>query len=391
MKEVYILATEETKPVAYEELQEAFEAEEVTFHPPEAGWGFTLSSENSKVEVTFEEREAPMGWTPELITGSEEAHALLRRARGFYRLRIAQGAEPQPSVAVFEALWCARALMENVGGVLLDVTAFKLHDSDDVEEITELEFDIRDHINLHAVEVIEGDTPLWVHSHGMEKFGQRDLEVFHLGEADLPAAESFLHELCGDLVFGQSAGPRIPIETSSGAAFMFVPSEQARTTLMGVPLESFEGHEGLFFTIVAPDGRHTSAELLRPYRDRFQDEHPERSEALQALVHQLLPGFKARFHRKGLMEPLNFLVRAAFETHPEGEADHEDLWVEIVHWDEGKLIGKLIEGAMQTTEWRKGAHVEVEEPEINALAIHREGRPLDEGELRELLQAERPS
>lgn len=391
MKEVYILATEERTPLAYEALEQGFEAEEVQFNSPDAPWGFTLLSEGSKVEVSFEEREAPMGWTPELITGSEQAHALLRRARGFYRFRISAGQQPQPSVGVFEALWCARALMEGVGGVLLDVTAFKLHDSDDVEEITELDFDIRDHVNLHAVEVIEGDTPLWVHSHGMEKFGQRDIEVFHLSEDDLPAAESFLHELCTDLAFGHSAGPRIPIETSSGASFMFVPSEQARTTLMGVPLESFEGHEGLFFTVVAPDGRHTSSELLRPYRDRFQGEKSERSEALQALVHQLLPAFKARFNRKGLMEPLTFLVRAAFETHPEGKADHENLWVEIVHWDDGKLVGKLIEGAVQTTEWRKGAHVEVEEPEINALALHREGRPLDEAELRELLEAELPS
>jgi uncharacterized protein YegJ (DUF2314 family) len=104
----------------------------------------------------------------------------------------------------------------------------------------------------------------------------------------------------------------------------------------------------------------------------------------------LLPGFLARFQRKGLMEPLTFLARAPFETHPDGEAVTEQLWLEVVARDEGSVVGKLVDGAVHTTEWRKGAHVEVEEKQLNALAITREGRPLDEKEIRALLNAERP-
>src|SRR5262249_53216993 len=159
----------------------------------------------------------------------------------------------QPSVAVFEALWCARSLMQRIAGVLVDVTAFKIHDPEDVVEITELEFDIRDHVNLHAVEVTDAQTPLWIHSHGMEKFGVRDVEAFQLGEEDLLPAESFLHELCTDLAFGHGPSVRTAVETSAGLQFLLIPSEEARTTLMGVPLETFEGHEGLFFTVVSAD------------------------------------------------------------------------------------------------------------------------------------------
>src|SRR5262249_59765942 len=123
-------------------------------------------------------------------------------------------------VGVWEEVWAARGLVERREGVLVDASAFKLHEHDDIREITELEYDIRDHVSLHALEASPGDAPLWVHSHGMAKFGQRDVEIFHLTEADLLPAESFLHELCTDLAFGEGPTPRVPIDTSNGHAFM---------------------------------------------------------------------------------------------------------------------------------------------------------------------------
>jgi hypothetical protein len=388
VKEVYILAIESSSPVPPEELRSTFESEEVRFIVE--GSGFSVRAEGIVVEVRFDVGSGPEGEDPGLLTGNDEAQQVLRRAKGFYRVAIEPGTGPQPTVPVFEALWCARTLMEHAQGVLLDLTSFKLHDVADVIEITELDFDIRDHVNLHAVKAIEGDTPLWVHSHGMEKFGTRDLEIFHLGEEDLLPAETFLHELCTDMAFGQGPEPRKEVHTSEGQSFTLVPSEEARVNLLGVPLETFEGHEALFLSVVSPLGRHNTAELLRPYRERFVPEPEERTEALRHESQVLLPAFKARFHRKGLMEPLTFLVRAPFETHPEGQTIEENLWLEVVAWEDGTVVGRLVDGAVHTTEWRKGAHVEVEEEQINSLAIGREGRTLDEEEIRALLLAERP-
>ncbi len=274
MKELYILARPDPAPVELAVLKDAYEAEDLTFEPLEEEGSFAISSEEVRVEARFESREQGLGWTPELITGSDEAKALLKTARGFYRIAFTPG-KPQPSIAVFEALWCARALIEQGEAVLLDVTSFKLHDAADVAEITELDFDIRDHVNLHAIEATQGDSPLWVHSHGMEKFGMRDVEIFSLSEQDLLPAESFLHELCTDMAFGQSPPPRTFVDTSGGHGFMMVPSEEARGTLIGVPLETFEGHEGLSYTIVSPEGRHLISELLKPYRERFEPEDPD--------------------------------------------------------------------------------------------------------------------
>jgi hypothetical protein len=370
-------------------LRTAFETDEVGFTPHQDGQGFSAETADTRVEVRFTAAELPADFTPEQLSGTDEAVAALRRAHGFYHLAIEPHVQ-QPTLPLFEALWCVRTLMEHAPGVLVDLSAFKLHAAQDVVDITELEFDIRDHVNLHAVEVTEGDTPLWVHTHGMEKFGVRDLEVFHLGEQDLMPAESFLHELCTDLAFGQGPEPRKEVGTSEGQTFTLVPSEEARANLLGVPLEAFEGHEGLFLTVVSPLGRHNTAELLRPYRERFVKEPEERTQEMRRETQAVLPAFMARFQRKGLMEPLTFLVRAPFETHPEGEAVVENLWLEVVAWEDGTVVGKLVDGAVHTTEWRKGAHVEVDEREINTLAITREGRMLDEDEMRALLVAERP-
>ena len=384
------MALEGEAPVPAEALATAFEVEELAFTPAAEGHGFTLEAEDARVEVVFESRPAPREWTADLFSGSAPALEALGRAQSFYRLAFELNAV-QPTVPVFAALLCARVLLAHSPGVLVDITSSKVHESDDVAEITELDFDIRDHVNLHAVEVIEGETPLWVHSHGMEKFGARDLEIFHLGEQDLLPAEAFLHELCTDIAFGQGPPLRTQMGTSEGQPFMLVPSEEARTNLLGVPLEAFEGHEGLFLSVVSPQGRHNTAELLRPFRERFVQEPTERTETMHQESQSVLPAFKARFLRRGLMEPLTFLVRAPFETHPEGRDTTEQLWLEVLTWEDATIVGRLVDGAVHTTEWRKGAQVEVPEADINALALSREGRTLEDEEVRALLVAERPS
>ena len=106
---------------------------------------------------------------------------------------------------------------------------------------------------------------------------------------------------------------------------------------------------------------------------------------------RLLPAFKARFHRRGLMEPLTFLVRAPFETHPEGDRSRRTSGSRCSPGRRAPSSGKLVDGAAQTTEWRKGAAVEIDEDTVNAVAMGRDGRPLDDEEMQGVLLAERPS
>lgn len=393
LREVYIVAAASPEPLPPEVITEAFEADDVRVLLGEEGTLFSLRAETSRVDVRFEARLAPLGWSPDLLTGTPELRAQLEQARGFYRISVEPG-QPQASVAAFEALWTVRTLLELTEGVAVDVTAFKLHASMDVEEITELDFDIRDHLAVHAEQLAGGERSYWVHTHGMAKFAAPDVEMFHIAEDDLPAAETFFYELCTDLAFGQGPQPRQLVTTSVGLGFQLLPSEEGRTSLYQVDPETFSGHASGFLTVVSPEGRHAMTEVLQHYRDRFEEEPEAVSEELQSMAARLQPLFKARFQRKGLMEPLTFLVRAPFEIHPdgaEGEEAQEQLWVEIVQWNDDSLIGRLVDGGQRTTEWRKGSHVEVDDSQINALAVAREGRPLDPEEMEQLLQLERPA
>lgn len=394
MRDVYVLASLDPEPLSEETIREAFAGDEVELIFGEDGCLFSVRADESRVDVVFEVRDTPLGWTPELLVGSSELRRLLENSRGFYRVRYVPG-QPQQTMAVFEALWTTRGLMDLLeDGVCLDVTAFRLHSLEDVEEITELDFDIRDHLTIHAMPMAEGSTAMWVHTHGLVKFGTPDVELFNIQEDDLPAAETFLQELCTDLAFGQGPAQRAVVSTSVGRPFILVPSEEARTNLLGADPELFEGHDAQLVAVVSPEGKHAIGEMLEQYRDRFEEETEEEAATLKALADRLLPLFKARFLRKGLMEPLGFVVRAPFEVHPEGEdaeAEDEQLWAEVITWDDGKVIGRLIDGGELTTEWRKGAHVEIDETQINALAVTREGRTLDPSELQTLLQGELPA
>jgi hypothetical protein len=392
MKEVYIVAAASAEPLAEGPLREHFASEDVRLEFGKDGVFLTVEADEAKVLVRFEAKPEGLGWTPELLTGTAEARARLLAAKGFYRVQYEPG-KPQGPVGAFEALWAVRTLLEMTDGVVVDVTAYKIHQPLDVEEITELDFDIRDHVTIHAMETGEGDKPVWVHTHGMVKFGSADVEMFHIDEDDLPAAETFIHELCTDMAFGHAPPTRTPVQTSVGRQFQLLPSEESRTNLRGVAPEIFEGHEGTFLTVVTAEGRHAMGEILEQYRERFEEEPEEETQAMLDKARKLLPAFKARFQRKGLMEPLSFLVRAPFEVHvdEEEEADEEQLWAEVVQWDEGTVVARLVDGGQMTTEWRKGATVELEADQINALAVTREGRALEPEEMEKLLLAELPA
>ena len=138
-RDVYIVATDSAEPLAQDVVTEAFEAEDVKVVFGEDGCLFSVRAESSRVDVKFEARLNPLGWTPDLLTGTPELRERLEHALGFYRVSFEPGT-PQPSIAAFEALWTVRTILELNDGVAIDITSFKLHSAMDVEEITELDF-----------------------------------------------------------------------------------------------------------------------------------------------------------------------------------------------------------------------------------------------------------
>jgi hypothetical protein len=104
LRETYIVATPALEPLSRAAITEAFETEDVKVTFDLDGTLFSVQADASRVDVRFEVRSEALGWTPELLTGTPELRSRLEQARGFYRVSFAYGV-PQPSVAVFEALW----------------------------------------------------------------------------------------------------------------------------------------------------------------------------------------------------------------------------------------------------------------------------------------------
>ncbi len=55
---------------------------------------------------------------------------------------------------------------------------------------------------LYAVHVSDGETGAWVHTHGLERLGLPELEIWGVDDADVAAAEALLHGVVGALQGG---------------------------------------------------------------------------------------------------------------------------------------------------------------------------------------------
>ena len=123
MREVYLLATDAAVPLTEDEIRAAFETDEVQLMFGEEGCLFSVRADDSRVDVKFQARPDALGWLPDLLTGTDASHQTLKEAKGFYRFSFEPG-KPQASVAVFEALWCVRSLLDVTHFFFFDLSSY---------------------------------------------------------------------------------------------------------------------------------------------------------------------------------------------------------------------------------------------------------------------------
>lgn len=372
---MYLVAT--SRRLTAQEFEQAFAGDGVALEF-ESRDTVALSTSHADLRIEYDSAEAIAPWLNKPLLGTRELRAHIGAATGCYRVYFRELTVPQ---TLFEALWVARVIAEMCGGAMLDVTSLQMHSATDLAEMTELDFDIRDHIVIHSVD-INRNGKLWLHSHGMAKFGARDLEVFDIDEHLQEAGEIFLRELGTEYAF--SHGPPLSriMRTTLGGTFMVVADCERKGA-------AYCAQSAGFLTVLGGSGTHTVCALLAPYLEaaNLGDGHE-----VYGNVETLLPAFKARFLRRGLLEPITFMVRAAFEITPrDGLRAEESLWLEIVHWNGHQVIGKLLAAARASTEWRKGSQVQVDETQISALGMNRNGKQVPLPEVAGILQGERPS
>src|ERR1700687_184704 len=111
VKDIYLLATEHEEPLSLDALERIFHSQEVGFSPGDHNSLCTITSGEFQVEVRFSRLGTSPPIRAEDLTGNEASQRAVREAKGFYWLSFEPG-RPQASVAVFEALGCARNSME---------------------------------------------------------------------------------------------------------------------------------------------------------------------------------------------------------------------------------------------------------------------------------------
>lgn len=215
--------------------------------------------------------------------------------------------------------------------------------------------------SLHAVFDVRDENLLWMHTHGLDRAGVPDLEIFHVpGSLRTTAAQllALVAErlLDGVLNLGDAVeiGPDLPLK--------LVELEQAVELLdpgeLGSELERDEPHWGLRAALVAVQqargGFSFFAPEIRSVRmDGFLKALEQRDVLLQTRAEVARRQDLARFRwvqflslwRQRAQQPWRFLVCAPIPT-PDPELPQEHLWFEVQDLEEGSLGGRLINAPM---------------------------------------------
>lgn len=149
---------------------------------------------------------APPALLERLETGDRR---LLETARATYRLSVNRPGS-NPANAVRFQVHVADALLDRAAGVTLDPEMQLVWGSDAWRAARELgELDVRRHVVIHAEPLPAGK--VWLHTHGLIKFGRPDLEMSDVAEAQVESRVMVLNEVArhlshgGELALGEEA------------------------------------------------------------------------------------------------------------------------------------------------------------------------------------------
>jgi hypothetical protein len=141
------------------------------------------------------------------------------------------------------AVWLVEVLLDVIHGVVIDPAAQCCRGRVEWEKCTG-PFDVSRHVALHVTEW-EHDTR-WVHSHGMEKFAQPDLEVVEVAPSLVREAMLLVNQLAASLARGARLQPGQTINIGPVGDALVLPSTS--------PADHQEPFGRLRLTDVAPPG-----------------------------------------------------------------------------------------------------------------------------------------
>jgi|GEM_PF-476047 len=324
---------------------------------------------------------------------SDGDHKILQEARMIARIRLST--RRQSSVDHLRSIvQLTEAIREETGGVVQDAVSHVLWGADAWMRVADGR--ATDLVSTHIrFEALEESGSVWIHTHGMAKFGIPDVEMEGVPDEFASTGMKLLTMMARSLIRALEIGTL---------------NLQAKFHLEGTPvlfkLRRYPGdEEGHFpagslkvFPYVAdydPASPATMRHVLRmlarkpSHEARSSTPEPRRvrtPEAAQPGAHATLvrqrlleahrrariefPAFKRKFQDEGMSTDNVFAVKVGF---PLGENAFEWMWVSLDAWRGGTIVGLLENGPTARKDLHKGCRVQVGESEVFDWVITRDG------------------
>ncbi len=243
------------------------------------------------------------------------------------------------------------------------------------------------HINCEAVEESNG---LWIHTHGMQKFGLPELELEAVPNDLAVEASRLVFMIAQSLldlggIQGSHAGPfHVRSAPYSFTLTMKNPDDEAHfpggsaivsAFVTSSPSKGPEGLREVLSRIGANIDEHSG--VPDPSSDTQEaDALRERMLEAHRQARRKLPQFKKSFRNLGTKDNYVHAIKVKFDSET---GDHEWMWVSLNTWKGRSVEGILENDPVLIKRLQKGSRVNITDQDIFDWAIVTDGRLLDGG------------
>lgn len=340
---------------------------------------------------------------------SDADRQTLQDARMIARVRASL--TPQAGVDHLRPImYLAEAVREEMRGVVQDAISYVLWGADAWKRV--VDGDSLDLLGTHLrFEALEENGLVWIHTHGMAKFGMPDVEMEGVPDEFASTGMKLVTMMARGLI---RASQQKKVNLSATFHLEGTPVLFRLKRHPGDEEGHFPAGSVKVYPYVAdhdPTSPATTRHVLRmltrkpspearpeqPVRRKTRTPAAARPESHESILRQRVleahrrsltefPAFKKRFQDGGLSPRHVFAVKAGF---PLGENAYEWMWVSVDAWRGGTIVGFLENEPTARKDLHRGSRVQIAEREVFDWAITRDGA-IAKGAYTERVMAQKP-
>lgn len=252
-----------------------------------------------------------------------------------------------------------------------------------------------DRLSSHVhFEILDEGGTLWIHSHGMAKFGLPEMELESVPREMVGSAVTLIHLTGNKLLEGKDTGLNFSEHQDiANTPVLFMMRQTSPDDEGHFPLGSLKIHPYLpDYDPESPDTlRHVLRTLSRLNKSGFLTEKPAEDDSTEARpketesdtegarlaliqaheeARRMLGEFKQSFREGQGSDQRVYAVKVGFPLH---NGEYEWMWVSLNAWRGASLVGILENTPVMRRDLSKGSRVELHEGEIFDWAIADDG------------------